>query len=63
MQKCPGYPALLVTGGYGGDRRQVEVIYPTASGGLECAVQPLPEVSSDWSRQYPAVIGRDNTWL
>ena len=57
MEKCPGYPALLVTGGFGGDRRQVELISPTASSSLECAVQPLPEVSCDWPRQYSAVIG------
>ena len=61
--KCPDYPALMVTGGYGGDRRQVELISPTASSSLDCAVQPLPEVSCDWSRQYSAVIGRDNTRL
>ena len=56
MQKCPDYPALLVTGGYGGDRRQVELISPTASSSLECAVQLLPEVSCDWSRQSGAEL-------
>ena len=34
---------MLIVGGVGGDRRQVEVISPTTGTAEDCAIQPLPE--------------------